>query len=77
MAPDVIDDVIRRELLVGGVCLAPDCGNESNPTPPAGATAQSSDFPVTVAPTYCSTTIQRAPERIVTVGLAPGTEPAS
>ena len=57
MAPDVIDDIIRRELLVGGVSLASDCGNESDPAPSTGATTCSSDVPVTIAPKHCSTTI--------------------
>jgi hypothetical protein len=73
MAPDVIDDIFSRDLLVGGVSQASDCGKESNPAPLTGVTTRSSNVPITVAPKYCSTTIQGAPERIVT----PATEPTS
>lgn len=69
---DVSNDLTRRTFIGGSISLAallPACGTESNPAPSTGGTADSSDFPVTIAHKYGSTTIPDEPKRVVTVGF--------
>lgn len=69
---DVIDDLTRRTFIGGSVSLAAlltACGSESNPAPSTGANTDRPGFPVSIDHQFGSTTVPRAPERVISVGL--------
>src|ERR1051325_10365379 len=55
-------------LLVAAGCGSDDDDNSSAAAQPAATTAEKAAFPVTVEHRYGTTTVDKAPQRIVTVG---------
>ncbi|MGH3086658.1 MAG: iron-siderophore ABC transporter substrate-binding protein [Rubrobacteraceae bacterium] len=64
-APEIVDDLTRREFLVGAglVALAPGCGNDGEGNKGTSANTR------TIEHKYGTTEISGAPERVVTVGV--------
>lgn len=66
LAPDVVDDATRREFVVGGLGLGAlvlaGCGDD-----PSSSASGDEGFPITIEHTLGRTTIDRRPQRVVTM----------